>query len=93
MCILGLVLFGISMQKSSRKDIVKWQIFSFLLYATQYFLLGAYLGMLTYLINMIRSIVFFHLIPHFYQKHLHINYIKIALRCTLNACVGLKYIQ
>ncbi len=59
MCILGLVLFGISMQKSSRKDIVKWQIFSFLLYATQYFLLGAYLGMLTYLINMIRSIVFF----------------------------------
>lgn len=59
MCILGLVLFGISMQKSSRKDIVKWQIFSFLLYATQFFLLGAYLGMLTYLINMIRSIVFF----------------------------------
>ncbi len=29
---------------------------------------------------------------HFYQKHLHIHYTKIALSCTLRACVRLKYI-
>lgn len=42
------------MQKYDRKSILKWQTYSFALYAIQYFLLGAYSGMLTYIINMTR---------------------------------------
>lgn len=59
LCVLGLLLFVTSMQKYDRKSILKWQTYSFALYAMQYFLLGAYSGMLTYIINMTRSFVFF----------------------------------
>ena len=57
LCVFGLILFVISMQKYTKKAILTWQTYSFSLYAIQYFLLGAYSGMLIYLINMIRSLV------------------------------------
>ena len=59
LCVFGLILFVISMQKHNKKLILKWQAYSFSFYAMQYFLLGAYSGMLTYVINMVRSVVFF----------------------------------
>ena len=59
LCVVGLILFVISMQKHNKKSILKWQAYSFSFYAMQYFLLGAYSGMLTYLINMLRSVMFF----------------------------------
>lgn len=76
----GLILFVISMQKHNKKLILRWQAFSFTFYTMQYFLLGAYSGMLSYLINMIRSVVFFIFeVKRSYVKYLVASFIIISI--------------
>lgn len=59
---VGFLAFGIfvfSMQQKDKTRILFVQIISFFLYALQYLLIKAYPGMIVFIINMIRSIVFF----------------------------------
>ena len=53
------VLFVISMQQKNKINILFLQIISFSLYALQYLLTRAYPGMIVFIINMVRSIVFY----------------------------------
>lgn len=52
------MVFVISIQQKKKKQIIFLQIISFFLYALQYFIIKAYTGMIVFLINMLRSIVF-----------------------------------
>ena len=83
-CLFGLITFIISMQKYNKKDVLKWQILSFLLYTAQYFLLGAYSGMLIYLVNMTRSIVFY-----FYENKNRIYVFFIVLFIFISVIIGI----
>lgn len=58
-CIGGLITFVISMQQKTKEKILVLQIVSFIMYAIQYFILGAYTGMTIYLINILRNITFY----------------------------------
>ena len=84
LCVFGLILFVISMQKYTKKAILTWQTYSFSLYTIQYFLLGAYSGMLIYLINMIRSLVF----SIFENRKQYYNYI-VVLFILISFIVGI----
>lgn len=55
---LAFMIFVISIQQKRKKQIIFWQIISFFLYALQYFIIKAYTGMIVFIINMLRSIVF-----------------------------------
>lgn len=55
---LAFVVFVISIQQKKKRQIIFLQILSFFLYALQYFIIEAYSGMIIFIINMLRSIVF-----------------------------------
>lgn len=83
-CVFGLILYVLSMQMNEKKLILKFQTFSFSFYTIQYFMLGAYSGMLSYLINMIRSIIFFL----FDNKRKYIKYL-IILFVIISLIIGM----
>lgn len=56
--LLAFLVFVISIQQKSKKQIIFWQIISFFLYALQYLIIKAYPGMIVFTINMLRSIIF-----------------------------------
>lgn len=56
------IIFVISMQQKNKITILFLQIISFFLYTLQYLLISAYSGMIVYIINMTRSIVFYYTI-------------------------------
>lgn len=53
------VIFVISLQQVSKKKILFLQIFSFGMYALEYLIINAYSGMVIFIINIIRSIIFY----------------------------------
>ena len=53
------IIFVISLQQVSKKKILFLQIFSFGMYALEYLIINAYSGMLIFIINIIRSIIFY----------------------------------
>ena len=55
---IALIVLIVSFQKSEKKKLLKYQMFSSLLYAIQYVLLGAYTGSLMNLICMVRNFIF-----------------------------------
>lgn len=57
--ICGFILYIISMQQKNKPQILVFQIFAFLLYTIQYFVLELYSGMCVFLLNTVKSIVFY----------------------------------
>ncbi len=55
---IALIVLIVSFQKNEKKKLLKYQMFSSLLYAIQYVLLGAYTGSLMNLICMVRNFIF-----------------------------------
>ncbi len=53
------LIFIISLQQVSKKKILFLQIFSFGLYSLEYLVINAYSGMIIFIINIIRSIIFY----------------------------------
>ena len=53
------LIFIISIQQVNKKKILFLQIFSFGMYALEYLVINAYSGMIIFIINIIRSIVFY----------------------------------
>ncbi len=53
------LIFVISLQQVSKKKILFLQIFSFGLYSLEYLVINAYSGMIIFIINIIRSIIFY----------------------------------
>ena len=58
---IGFIFFVFSLQQKKKNRILFLQIISFLFYSIQYYLLSAYSGMIFYIINMIRCIVFYYI--------------------------------
>ena len=58
-CICGLAIFVVSMQQKSKEKVLVQQIVSFMMYATQYLILGAYAGMTVYLLNVFRNVIIY----------------------------------
>ena len=53
------IIFVISLQQVSKKKILFLQIFSFGMYSLQYLIITAYSGMIIFVLNIIRSIIFY----------------------------------
>ena len=52
---LGTILFFVSFQCKNKKNMFKVQFLSYLFYTTHLFLLGAYTGGISYILNTVRS--------------------------------------
>ncbi len=58
--VCGLVFFISSMQQKNKRKILFYQIISFFFYSAQYLIIKAYPGMILFVVNMIRCIIFYY---------------------------------
>lgn len=76
------IIFVISLQQVSKKKILFLQIFSFGMYALEYLIINAYSGMLIFIINIIRSIIFHKISDNVSNnKWIFIIFIIISIVC------------
>lgn len=78
------IIFVISMQQKNKITILFLQIISFFLYTVQYLLISAYSGMIVYIINMTRNIVFYYTI-----KKGNIGIIKLIIFILIYLICGI----
>jgi len=78
------VVFVISIQQRTKKQIIVLQVISFLLYSLQYFIIKAYSGMIIFIINMLRSIVFSREIKSkLVNKGILVAFILLSIGCGI----------
>lgn len=76
------LIFIISIQQVNKKKILFLQIFSFGMYALEYLIINAYSGMIIFIINIIRSIVFYKIADkNSNNKVILVVFIIVSLIC------------
>ena len=57
---IGVLFLVYSLQKNNRKKLLKYQVLTSFSFALQYFLLGAFTGAFTFIVNNLRSSTFYY---------------------------------
>ena len=83
---IAFLIYVFSIQQKNKGKILFWQISSFFLYSLQYLLIKAYPGMMIFLINMLRCLVFYFTIKDCNEnvrpnKFIFIIFIFLSLLC------------